>query len=79
MVVQGSISNRTDTVKVVLSVTTDYFNPGANTPVANAQVSISDNTGLSYQLIGIGGGYYMIDTSGVPGRIYETLVPGAMP
>jgi hypothetical protein len=75
LVVQGSISNRTDTVKVILSKTTDYFNPGANTPVVNAQVNISDNAGHSYQLTGTANGiYYIIDTAGIPGRTYTLSV-----
>jgi len=74
-VIAGSISNFVDTVKVRITMTTDYFTPTAATPVTNAQVSISDDAGNVFQLMGEPDGTYMItNLAGIPERTYTLNV-----
>lgn len=71
MTITGSISNYSDSVKVKVSMSTDYFTPTAIKPVINADVRISDTLGNSYQLTGMPDGtYYIANLAGTPGRKY---------
>jgi hypothetical protein len=75
IVIEGSISNFKDSVKVKITMSTNYFTPTAITPVTNAQVSISDDAGNVYQLAGKPDGTYFIpNLAGVPGRTYTLKV-----
>jgi hypothetical protein len=75
MVIEGSLSSQPDTVKVVLSRTTDYFNPGNIVPVTDAVVSISDDRGNSYQPASSQGGTYAFpNMSGLPDVTYTLKV-----
>jgi hypothetical protein len=74
-VIEGSISNLPDTVRVLLSKTTDYFNPQSITPITNAQVSISDNMGnVSQPIASLNGAYYFGNLGGTPGTTYTLKV-----
>ena len=75
IVIVGSISNFVDSVKVRITMTTDYFTPTAVTPVTNAQVSISDDAGNVYQLTGEPDGtYFITNLAGIPERTYTLKV-----
>ncbi len=75
MVIQGNISNLTDSVVILLNKTTDYFNPSPNTAVTSAQVSISDNAGNIYPLTEIASGvYYNGHIAGTSGTKYTLKV-----
>ena len=75
IVIVGSISNFVDSVKVSITMTTDYFTPTAITPVTNAQVSISDDAGNVYQLAGEPDGtYFITNFAGIPERTYTLKV-----
>lgn len=47
MVIEGSINDLDSQVRIKLSTTSDYFKPGENPAVSNAQVTITDEHGLS--------------------------------
>lgn len=75
MVIEGSISNMPDTVKVYLSQTTDYFNPQNITFITGATVTISDDKGNSYTpTIAAGGTYLFPSLSGIPQGTYTLKV-----
>lgn len=74
-VIEASISNLADTVKVLLTQTTDYFNPQNITPITGAQVTISDSTGNIFQpVIAANGAYIFGKLAGVPGTSYTLKV-----
>jgi hypothetical protein len=76
IVISGSISNFADSVKVTVTMTTDYFTPTDIVPVNNAQVSISDDAGNSYQLTENkpDGTYFITNLAGIPERTYTLKV-----
>jgi len=75
IVIDGSISNFMDSVKVKVTMTTDYYTPTAITPVTDAEVSISDDAGNLYQLTGKPDGTYFITSlAGIPERTYTLKV-----
>jgi hypothetical protein len=75
IVIEGSISNFADSVKVKITMTTDYFTPTASAPVTDAQVSISDDEGNVYQLPGQPDGtYFITNLAGTPERTYTLNV-----
>lgn len=75
IVINGSISNFIDSVKVKITMTTDYFTPTDITPVTNAIVSISDDAGNVYQLTGKPDGtYFITNLAGFPERTYTLKV-----
>jgi len=75
IVIAGSISNYVDSVKIRITMTTDYFTPTAVTPVTDAVVSISDDAGNVYQLTGNPDGTYVItNLAGIPERTYTLKV-----
>jgi len=62
LVVEGSISNLSDSVKITLHRSTDYFKPAGIIPVTNASVSLADSKGDAYLLInGMNGVYSTTD------------------
>jgi hypothetical protein len=75
IVIEGEVSNKSDTVKVWISKTTDYFNPAPNTYVTNAEVNISDNHGNVFPLAYSSEGFYYIQNiTGVEGDTYTLKV-----
>lgn len=60
LVVEGSISNLSDSVRIMLHKSTDYFKPIDFAPVANATVSINDSYGNTYVLFNNSNGTYSI-------------------
>src|SRR6266542_5202194 len=74
-VIEGSISNINETVKVTLSETTDYFSPGNIKPIDSAQVSISDNNGNLFQPVAAANGVYNFGKlNGTTGNTYTLKV-----
>lgn len=74
-VIEGSISNMSESVMVTLSQTTDYFNPENIKPIDSAQVSISDNNGNLFQPVAAANGVYNFGKlSGTPGNFYTLKV-----
>lgn len=75
IVIDGFITNINDTCKVVLSRTTDYFNPGSISGVSGALVSIRNNAGDSLFLTeSTKGVYYTTKMKGIPGNTYTLSV-----
>jgi hypothetical protein len=71
MVIEGSISNLSDTVRISLSRTTDYFNPQNITYVTGASITISDNKGNVYTpAVTEGGNYLFPGITGSPHGVY---------
>ena len=74
-VIEGSLSSLSDTVEVFLSQTTDYFSPQNITPITDATVSISDNSGNTFQpLTSAKGVYFFGKLAGTPGKSYTLKV-----
>jgi hypothetical protein len=75
MVIEGSISNQPDTVRISLSRTTDYFNPQNITYVTGATVTISDDKGNVYTPAkAVGGNYLFPGLLGSPQGIYTLKI-----
>lgn len=75
LVVEGSIYDNGYTTQVVLSKTTDYFNPGDFSPLTNAEVSITDNAGNVYEPTDtINGAFIFGNLTGTPGITYTLKV-----
>lgn len=71
LVVQGSVNNLSDTIRVSLHKSTDYFTPSNIDPVTNAIVSVSSSDGNLYQLANVSNGVYVINNiSALPGDIF---------
>jgi hypothetical protein len=75
MIIEGSLSNEPDTVKVILSKSTDYFNPQTIPMVTGAAVSITDNSRNVYHPdTTIDGYYFFKNLIGSPGKTYTLKV-----
>jgi hypothetical protein len=74
-VIEASISNMPDTVKVLLTQTTDYFSPQNIAPITGAQVSLSDSSGNVFQPVVAANGVYIFGKlAGIPGTTYTLKV-----
>jgi hypothetical protein len=58
LVVEGNINNLSDSVKILLHKSTDYFRPTGVGAVSNATVTVSDSRGNSYLLTNNSDGSY---------------------
>jgi hypothetical protein len=75
IVIEGSVSNLSDSVIILLHKTTDYYKPTDITPVNDAQVILTDSTGISHQLLKVADGIYASDNfPGRPGDIFDLQV-----
>jgi hypothetical protein len=71
LVVEGRISNISDSVKIMLHKSTDYFSPKNIVSVTNGTVSISDSQGNSYLLSNnLNGIYSVTNLTPKPGGSY---------
>ena len=61
-VIEGSLSNLPDTVRIALSQTTDYFNPQDIKTITDAQVNISDSKGNVFQPLAASNGVWLTFT-----------------
>lgn len=75
IVIEATINNNPGPYKVLLTKTTDYFNPQDYPLISGAEVVISDNLGNTEKLIEKSAGNYETSTlEGVPGRAYTLNV-----
>ena len=58
IVIEGSISNISDSVFILIHRSTDYFTPSEITSVNDAEVSIVDSAGNTHELVNIMDGVY---------------------
>jgi hypothetical protein len=58
-VIEGSITNMSDSVFIMIHRSTDYFTPTAITSVNDAEVSIVDSAGITHNLVNIKDGAYV--------------------
>jgi hypothetical protein len=78
IVIEGSVSNMSDSVIIMVHKSTDYFTPSGITAVNDAEVSIIDSAGISHQLIKTGDGIYTVgDFHSKPGDIFNMGVTEA--
>jgi hypothetical protein len=75
LVIEGAVTTEKGPYQILLSRSTDYFNPGKTKPETGARVIISDNAGHSETLQEKEpGSYYTFNLQGMPGRAYNLLV-----
>jgi hypothetical protein len=75
LVVEGAVTTEKGPYQILLSRSTDYFNPGKTRPESGARIIISDNSGHSETLHEKEpGSYYTINLRGIPGQTYNLLV-----
>ncbi len=75
IVIEGSLSNQADTVKVILSKTTDYFNPQNIVMVTGATITIADDAGQVFHPdTAMNGAYFFMNMKGNPGKTYTLKV-----
>jgi hypothetical protein len=78
IVIEGSLSNLSDSVIIMLHKSTDYFTPSGIIPINDAEVSITDSAGISHQLVNIADGIYAAgDIHSKPGDIFNLGVTEA--
>lgn len=69
--IEGTVFGGTDTVKVNVAKTTDYYGKAPQQQLSNATVTLSDNAGNSTTIPNIApGSYQLTGFNGVPGRTY---------
>jgi hypothetical protein len=72
IVIEGSISDRPGPYRVLLSRTTDYFDPSEYPAVTGATVVVSDDLGTRDTLVEVMDGIYETTTiQGMSGRTYQ--------
>jgi hypothetical protein len=75
IVIEGVITDGNGPYKITLSKSGSYFNQPELPPVSDAQVTITDNTGIVDSLREVSSGIYLTSkTRGVPGRTYTLKV-----
>jgi hypothetical protein len=75
LVVEGNLNNLSDSVRVLLTKSTDYFKPTGITPVTNATVTVADTHGNSWLLKNSEFGmYYTGNFIAIPGDSYTLQV-----
>ncbi len=78
IVIEGSISNLSDSVIIQLHRSTDYFTPTAITPVNDAIVSVTDSAGTEHSLFNIRDGVYAgVNIKSKPGDVFTLSVADA--
>ena len=69
--IEGTVFNGSDTVKVNVAKTTDYYGKAPQEQLSTAVVTLSDNAGNSTSIPNIAPGKYQVTGfTGVPGRTY---------
>jgi len=78
IVIEGSISNLSDTVFIQVHRSTDYFTPTAIASVNDAVVSVTDSAGTLHPLTNIADGLYAgVNIKSKPGDIFNLAVTDA--
>jgi hypothetical protein len=78
IVIEGSISNISDSVIVLMHRSTDYFTPSSITPVNDAEAVIVDTSGIPHPLINVADGIYALGNfHSAPGDVLGIVVTDA--
>jgi hypothetical protein len=78
IVIEGSLSNMSDSVIIMVHKSTDYFTPSGIIAVNDAEITILDSAGVSHQLVKTGDGIYVAgDLHSKPGDIFNLGVTEA--
>lgn len=75
IVIEGSVSNESDSVIVMVHKTTDYYKPTEIAPVNDALVTVKDSAGNDHQFARIADGVYAtVNVKAKPGDIFDLEV-----
>jgi hypothetical protein len=74
LVIDGAVTDISDTLVIQLSKSVDYFEPGIYPNISGAVIIVSDNVGNSVQLNEVSPGVYQEYLPGIEGNEYELTV-----